>query len=216
MDIIQLVFGFVNAPIFATMLLGMFWKRATGIGAFIGLFGGIAGSTVFHAFTTTSSNVDAAGHVINHMKGGYLGVVSKFPSEMAQNFWLAIFAFSICFLATVFISLATRRTKTDEQLKGLVYSLTPKTVDHNLPIWQRPPVIGTVLMIAFMGLEIRWPIGMMFSLIGVLLLIEGAIGGDKELSLGININLIWGTVLLVFGVLMLLGAARGRKTPPSA
>ncbi len=67
-----------------------------------------------------------------------------------------------------------------------------------------------------MGLDIRWPIGLMFSLIGVLLLIQGAIGGDKELSLGININLIWGIVLLVFGVLMLLGAARGRKTPPSA
>ena len=67
-----------------------------------------------------------------------------------------------------------------------------------------------------MGLDIRWPIGMMFSLIGVLLLIEGAIGGDKELSLGININLIWGVVLLIFGVLMLLGAMRGRKTPPPA
>ncbi|MFZ1074188.1 MAG: hypothetical protein WAO21_12245 [Verrucomicrobiia bacterium] len=65
-----------------------------------------------------------------------------------------------------------------------------------------------------MGLDIRWPIGFMFSLIGVLLLIQGIIGGDKGLSLGININLIWGIVLLVFGALMLLGAARGRKTPP--
>jgi len=67
-----------------------------------------------------------------------------------------------------------------------------------------------------MGLDIRWPIGLMFSLIGVLLLIAGAIGGDKSLSQGININLIWGVVLLVFGVLMLLGAMRGRKTPPPA
>jgi hypothetical protein len=67
-----------------------------------------------------------------------------------------------------------------------------------------------------MGLDIRWPIGLMFSLIGVLLLIESAIGGDGNLSVGININLIWGFVLLVFGVLMLLGAVRGRKIPPSA
>jgi hypothetical protein len=67
-----------------------------------------------------------------------------------------------------------------------------------------------------MGLDIRWPIGLMFSLIGVLLLIQGAIGGDSGLSQGININLIWGVVLLVFGVLMLLGAAHGRKTPPPA
>jgi hypothetical protein len=67
-----------------------------------------------------------------------------------------------------------------------------------------------------MGLDIRWPIGLMFSLIGALLLVESAIGGDSNLSVGININLVWGIVLLVFGALMLLGAIRGRKTPPSA
>jgi SSS family solute:Na+ symporter len=44
MDIIQLVFGFVNAPLFATFLLGMFWKRATSHGAFFGLLGGISTS----------------------------------------------------------------------------------------------------------------------------------------------------------------------------
>ncbi len=37
MDLLQLVFAFVNAPLFATFLLGMFWKRATGHGAFFGL-----------------------------------------------------------------------------------------------------------------------------------------------------------------------------------
>ena len=147
MDIIQLVFGFVNAPLFATFLLGMFWARTTGTGAFLGLFGGIAGSTVFHALTTTKSNLDATGHVINSMKGGYAGVVAKFPSEMAQNFWLAAVAFTICFVLTIVISLATKRTKSDEELKGLVYSLTPKTVDHNQPVWQRPGVVGVVLLI---------------------------------------------------------------------
>ena len=48
---------------------------------------------------------------------------------MAQNFWLASFAFTVCFVLTLVISLATRRTKTDEELKGLVYSLTPKLKD---------------------------------------------------------------------------------------
>ena len=48
---------------------------------------------------------------------------------MAQNFWLATFAFIVCFVLTLVISLATRRTKTDEELKGLVYSLTPKLKD---------------------------------------------------------------------------------------
>ena len=67
-----------------------------------------------------------------------------------------------------------------------------------------------------MGLDIRWPIGIMFTLISVLLIIQGATAGPSEKSLGLNIDLIWGIVLLIFGLLMLLGAARGRKTPPSA
>ena len=68
-----------------------------------------------------------------------------------------------------------------------------------------------------MGLDIRWPIGLMFTLIGALLAINGAVvKSDHAISLGININLIWGVVLLVVGVLMLLGAIKGGKTPPSA
>ena len=70
-----------------------------------------------------------------------------------------------------------------------------------------------------MGLDIRWPIGLMFSFIGVLLLIYGAAtASDAEMyrhSLGININLIWGVVLLVFGAAMLLGAVFGGKKPPT-
>ena len=67
-----------------------------------------------------------------------------------------------------------------------------------------------------MGLDIRWPIGLMFSLIGVLLVGYGAVESADSVRLGMNINLIWGIVLLIFGVLMLLGAFRGGKTPPSA
>jgi len=67
-----------------------------------------------------------------------------------------------------------------------------------------------------MGLDIRWPIGLMFSLIGALLVVFGLAKADQSVVLGRNINLIWGIVLLVFGVLMLLGAMRGGKNPPSA
>ncbi|HEY5041052.1 MAG TPA: hypothetical protein VIK53_03545 [Verrucomicrobiae bacterium] len=62
-----------------------------------------------------------------------------------------------------------------------------------------------------MGLDIRWPIGLMFTLIGALLVGYGAIRGATSISLGINIDLIWGVVLLVFGVAMLLGAIRGGR-----
>ena len=66
-----------------------------------------------------------------------------------------------------------------------------------------------------MGLDIRWPIGLMFTLIGVLLTGFGAANSASSVvAIGgsnININLIWGIVLLVFGILMLLGAMSGGK-----
>jgi hypothetical protein len=67
-----------------------------------------------------------------------------------------------------------------------------------------------------MGLDIRWPIGLMFTLIGALLTGFGMVKAADSVSLGININFGWGLVLLVFGVAMLLGAVLGRKTPPPA
>ncbi len=139
MDIIQLVFGFVNAPLFATFVLGMFWARTTSHGAFFGLLAGTGASALFHATTIAAGNAPG-------IKGGYLAVVSVFPSEMAQNFWLATFAFTVCFVLTLTISLATKRTKSDEDLKGLVYSLTPKLVDEEKEWYLRPAFIGVVLL----------------------------------------------------------------------
>jgi solute:Na+ symporter, SSS family len=158
MDIIQLVFGFVNAPLFATFLLGMFWKRATGTCAFLGLLGGTATSALFHGLSNSSGN--ALG-----IKGGYIWMwmhkdlsdipqFLKFPSEMAQNFWLASFAFIACLVLTLVISLATARTKSDEELKGLVYSLTPKLRDEGQAWYLRPAVLGTVLLICCVILNI--------------------------------------------------------------
>jgi solute:Na+ symporter, SSS family len=147
MNALQLVFGFVNAPVFATFLLGMFWKRTTGTGAFLGLIGGILTSAVFHSLTLAHGDLPG-------IKGGYIHVVNLFPSEMAQNFWLAIFAFSGCFILTVIISLATARTKSDEELKGLVYSLTPKIKDHEKHFFLRPAVLGVILLIACVILNI--------------------------------------------------------------
>jgi SSS family solute:Na+ symporter len=135
MDIIQLVFSFVNAPLFATFLLGMFWSRCTGTGAFLGLIGGISTSALIHGATVAEG------------KGGWLGVhLYTFPSTMAQNFWLASFAFIVCFALTLIISLATARTKTDEELKGLVYSLTPKLKDDEPSWFLRPATLGIILL----------------------------------------------------------------------
>jgi solute:Na+ symporter, SSS family len=131
MDLLQLVFAFVNAPLFATFMLGMFWKRATGHGAFIGLLSGTLAAAMHHGLTLP------AGAVVG-VKGGFLGsVLHTYPSEMAQNFWTAIFAWTTCFLVTILVSLFTHPRREDE-LTGLVYSLTPVPTDKGLP-WHKQP-----------------------------------------------------------------------------
>ena len=65
---------------------------------------------------------------------------------MAQNFWLAAFAFTVCLLLTAGISLATTNTKTDADLKGLVYSLTPKLKEEETVWYLRPAILGVVLL----------------------------------------------------------------------
>ena len=73
---------------------------------------------------------------------------------MAQNFWLATFAFIVCFVLTLVISLVTTRTKIDEELKGLVYSLTPKIKDEEQAWFLRPAVLGTILLLCCVILNI--------------------------------------------------------------
>jgi len=152
MDFLQLVFGFVNAPVFATFLLGMFWKRATGHGAFFGLVSGTVAAIIFHGLSTPA--ILAPGETLPWIKGGWLGAHYGFTSSMAQNFWLAIVAWSVCFVVTILISLATKRTKTDAELKGLVYSLTEKISGEDEPVWKRPAVVGSVVLLIAVVLNI--------------------------------------------------------------
>ncbi|MEI6492328.1 MAG: sodium:solute symporter family protein [Verrucomicrobiota bacterium] len=139
MDALQLVFAFVNAPLFATFLLGMFWKRTTADGAFFGLLSGTAAAGIFHGLSLAAGCAPG-------VKGGWLVPVFHFRSEMAQNFYLAIAAWTTCFLVTILVSLATRRTKSDEDLKGLVYSLTPKTYDDEKVWYKRPAILGLLVL----------------------------------------------------------------------
>jgi SSS family solute:Na+ symporter len=147
MDIIQLVFGFVNAPLFATFLLGMFWARATSHGAFFGLCGGTLTSALFHGCTIATGNAPG-------IKGAWIVRVQEFPSEMAQNFWLASFAFLSCLVLTVVISLLTSRTKSDGELTGLVYSLTEKVREPDQGWYATPAFFGTVLLLVCVALNL--------------------------------------------------------------
>ena len=139
MDMLQLVFAFVNAPLFATFLLGMFWRRTTGHGAFFGLLTGTLAAALHHGLTLPRGAV--AG-----IKGGFVGVLHTYPSEMAQNFWTAIYAWTACFVATIVISLVTSRQKTDDELRGLVYSLTPRQPDARLVWYKRPATLGALAL----------------------------------------------------------------------
>lgn len=135
MDLLQLVFAFVNAPLFATFLLGMFWRRTTGHGAFGGLVAGTLAAAAHHGLTVGGG------------KGGWLGqVLHTYPSEMAQNFWTAIYAWLVCYGVTIAISLVTR-PRPPEELVGLVYSLTERPQDDRLPIWQRPAVLAVIVLL---------------------------------------------------------------------
>ena len=140
MDFLQLVFAFVNAPLFATFALGMFWKRTTGHAAFTGLVAGTLAAAVHHGLSLP------AGASVG-VKGGYLGVVTTFPSELAQTFWTAIVAWTTCFVVTILVSLVTR-PRAPEELRGLVYGLTPKPVDTAVNWFQRPVTLAAVVLTA--------------------------------------------------------------------
>jgi SSS family solute:Na+ symporter len=140
MDVLQLVFAFVNAPLLATFLLGMFWKRATGHGAFSGLVAGTAAAALHHGLTIPAGAV--AG-----VKGGWLAMLSTYPSEMAQNFWTAIDAFTVCLVVTAAVSMLTR-PRPDAELVGLVYSLTDRPRDTGLAWYQRPAILGVIVLAA--------------------------------------------------------------------
>jgi SSS family solute:Na+ symporter len=147
MDMLQLVFAFVNAPLFATFLLGMFWKRATGHGAFLGLISGTTAAAVHHGLTLPTGAAPG-------IKGAWLGpILHAYPSEMAQNFWTAIWAWTTCFVVTILISLLTR-PRDEKELVGLVYSMTERPNEEHLPWYKRPAALGLVVLVLTLMLNL--------------------------------------------------------------
>ncbi|MBA2250010.1 MAG: sodium:solute symporter family protein [Chitinophagaceae bacterium] len=141
MDLLQLVFSFVNAPLFATFFLGMFWKKTTSHGAFWGLLSGTGAAALTYGLTTAEG------------KGGWIANLHTFYSGTSQAFNIASVAFVVCFIVTVIISMLTT-PKPEEQLRGLVYSLTPKQYEKT-KVWYRNPLwLGILVLIATLILNI--------------------------------------------------------------
>ena len=146
MDTLQLVFSFVNAPLFATFLLGMFWKRATGHGAFAGLIAGTAAAMIHHGLT-----LPLEAHTGVH--GGWIAVIHRYPSDMAQNFYGAIWAFTVNFVVAVVVSLCTK-PRPESELVGLVRSLTKMPSHAHLAWWKRPEALAVAVLVGAIALNI--------------------------------------------------------------
>lgn len=126
MDYMQLIFSFFNAPLFATFLLGMFWKRTAPWAAFWGLLIGIVSAMVHYALTVNNT--------------------ISYPSVMAGNFWRATIAWSICFFATVSLSFVTR-PKDPKELWGLCWGLTSAAPQQALSWYKRPAILAVAVSI---------------------------------------------------------------------
>jgi SSS family solute:Na+ symporter len=139
MDFLQTIFSMINAPLFAVIFLGMFWKRTTGHAAFTGLLAGFFIALIHHGISVP----EGANTLV---KGGWICPCITYPVEMAQSFWTAIYACSTSALVTVILSFLTRQTKSDEELKGLVYSLTPKHIEHDVPWYKKSSTLALVVL----------------------------------------------------------------------
>jgi SSS family solute:Na+ symporter len=134
MEYMQLLFSFFNAPLFATFLLGMFWKRTTGHGAFTGLITGIGAGVVAHLLK--------------------VGGVLVYASDMAAAFYGAIASWSVCFAVTIAVSLFTT-PRPDGDLVGLVYSLTARP--RSTVAWYlRPGTAAVVVVLVVVALNAKF------------------------------------------------------------
>ena len=141
MDYMQAIFSWVNAPLFATMLLGMFVRWITPNGAFWGLLAGMGSS--FTLFLAVKFNwIDSR-----------LITMSGVQSDMAANFWRAWWAWLICFVLTIVISLCTKK-KPDEELVGLVRGLTPMAGSQGIRWYQKPELIAVISLIVLIILNL--------------------------------------------------------------
>ncbi len=131
MDYMQALFSFFIAPLFATVLLGMFWKRTTAAAGFWGLLLGMMTSI----------------GIFLGLRFGWLSpdtvAMSQQASTMATNMWQAVWSFLVNLIATIVISFFTR-PKPLHELAGLVYGVSKIPQEAPMP-WYRQPVAWAVL-----------------------------------------------------------------------
>jgi SSS family solute:Na+ symporter len=140
MDYLQTLFGFFNAPLFATFILGMFWKRMTATAGWAGL---VSGTLAAMAVAILGTEV---------LGGLSLGVLPL--TGQGASFTAAGMAFAVDIVVSVLVSLGTS-PRDESELRGLVYSLTPRADFHDeaegVLAWYQQPVklaaVGLVMVV---------------------------------------------------------------------
>jgi SSS family solute:Na+ symporter len=141
MDYMQAIFSWVNAPLFGTMLLGMFIRWITPNGAFWGLLAGM-GSSFFLFLAVKFQWIEAQ-----------VFTLSSVASDMSANFWRAWWAWVICVVVTVAISLFTKK-KPEEELVGLVKGLTRENLGEKVPFIKKPEFYAIISLVVLVILNV--------------------------------------------------------------
>src|SRR6202050_907707 len=141
MDYVQALFSFFIAPLFGTVVLGMLWKRATSAGGFWGLLCGTASS--IGMWTWVKVDPTALRYV----------ALSPNAKGLAQDMFQALWSFLVCVTVTVVVGYATK-PKTDAELTGLVYGLTPVPSVGDLPFYAKPLFWAGIVAAVFVVLNI--------------------------------------------------------------
>jgi SSS family solute:Na+ symporter len=141
MDYVQALFGFFIAPLFGTVLLGMLWKRVSKAAGFWGLLAG------------TFSSIGM--FVAMKLDPRYVAVFALSPhaKALAQDMYQALWSCVICVTVTVLVTLVTK-PRPDEELKGLVYSLTEVQQEGSVGLIRRPAFWAAAAIAIFLVLQI--------------------------------------------------------------
>jgi SSS family solute:Na+ symporter len=132
MNYIQALFSLFNAPLFATFLVGMFWKRMSAWAGFWSLLLGFLSALALYLL--------------------YLGDVLKFNSDLDESFWGAGTAFVVAVVTAIVVTLFTP-AKPEEDLRGLVYGLAGSSTSGEVIIagekvwWRNPVLLGTIAVV---------------------------------------------------------------------
>jgi SSS family solute:Na+ symporter len=144
MNYLQTLFGFFNAPLFATFILGMFWKKMTPTAGWAGLVSG-----TLAAIVVAILGKDVLGSLST-------GVINL--SGQGASFTAAGAAFVVDILVSVVVTMVTR-SKPESELRGFVYSLTPKADFHDanegvLAWYQKPNTLAGIALVLVIVLNI--------------------------------------------------------------